>query len=167
LTMSEIDIPLPPQLANECDLTRKPSPHELRNSNYFSVFLNRNQLSRMLRRNPLRPRGSKAPFLASSVDGPLCPPLRASCCAAAKRRSGPLSAMCSAAKVYLDCLDGRGAKGSIHSALMPAVRMILPHFRVCSAMRLPNSAGVLAYGSSPNSASLALNVASTRAAFTC
>ena len=36
---------------------------------------------------------------------------------------------------------------STYSALMPAARMILPHFSVCSAMKLANSEGALAKGS--------------------
>ena len=52
-------------------------------------------------------------------------------------------------------------------ALMPAVRMTLPHFSVSAAMNLANSVGVLAKGPKPNLASWALNAASARAALTC
>src|ERR1700733_13628390 len=72
-----------------------------------------------------------------------------------------------ASKEDVDARHEAGHDAASHSALMPAARMILPHFSVCAAMNLPNSAGELANGSSPSLASWAVNAASARAALVC
>src|SRR5262245_22259682 len=59
------------------------------------------------------------------------------------------------------------ALASVHCALIPAARITFPHFSVYSMTNLPKSVGEPAKkGSAPKSASRALNVGSTRAAFT-
>ena len=55
-------------------------------------------------------------------------------------------------------------KPAIHSGLMFAARITLPHFSVSSAMSLPKSAGEPRSTVPPRSASRAFNLGSARAA---